>query len=113
MMGIMGNFGYDGKFLLEMGESQEWGVVGFIVGGWDIFMKSLDIVYRGMLTPLFYEDVPLLPIPPFSNVAHTPSPTPTSLSLQTLPPLHCSFCCQVFLAEWVNTPHLMCYFTQR
>ena len=41
MMGMMGNFGYDGIFLLEMGESQEWDVVGFIVGGWDIFMKSL------------------------------------------------------------------------
>ena len=43
----------DGKFLLEMG-----GKPG--MGGWEIF-KSLYMVGRGLLTPLFYD----LPPPPY------------------------------------------------
>ena len=92
--------GGDGKFLLEMGDkSQEWGD--------GKFLKSLYIVGRGVLTPLFYEDLHILPIPPFSKVVQ-PSP---KFPVTSNPHLHCSFCCHVSLAEWVITPHLMCYFT--
>ena len=92
--------GGDGKFLLEMGDkSQEWGD--------GKFLKSLYIVGRGVLTPLFYEDLHILPIPPFSKVVQ-PSP---NFPVTSNTHLHCSFCCHVSLAEWVITPHLMCYFT--
>ena len=37
--------------------SQEWGV-GFIMGDGK-FLKSIYIVGRGVLTPLFYEDPPV------------------------------------------------------
>ena len=47
------------------------------------------------MTPLIYEDPPIL-TPPFSNFVHT----------------HCSFSCLVSLPEWVIMPHLMCYLTQ-
>ena len=43
---------------------------GYNRGGDGKFLKSLDIVDRGVLNPLSYEDPPILPIPPFSNVAH-------------------------------------------
>ena len=43
---------------------------GCFVMGDGKFLKSLDIVDRGVLNPLSYEDPPILPIPPFSNVAH-------------------------------------------
>ena len=74
---------------------------------------------------------PILPTSPspFSNFV--PTPFPTSLLPPTAPPPthtqlvqphhvlntcgkpcpHCLFCCLVSLAEWVITPHLMCYFT--
>ena len=58
-MAIMG----DGKFLLKMGGRARGGGVGFIMGGMGNF-KSLDIVDRGVLTPLFYKDPTILPIPP-------------------------------------------------
>ena len=74
----------DGKFLLEMGEGKECvcvcvgggGRLGdgggvIIIGGWN---KSLDIVDRGVLTPLFHENPLILPIPPFSNVVQHPPP---------------------------------------
>ena len=32
------------------------------------------IVCRGFLTPLFYEDPPILPTPPFSNFVYPPLP---------------------------------------
>ena len=85
--------GYDGgigNFLLEMGGSQEWGfgsIMGvqtplfykipryclpppppprwFYNGRDGKSLKSLYIVGRGVLTPLFYEDLPILPIAPF------------------------------------------------
>ena len=86
-------------------------------GGWCYngedgkFLKSIDIVGRGVLTRLFYEDPTMLPIPSFSIVAHPPpSPTPNFL-VTSNPHLYHSFCCHVSLAEWVITPHLMCYFT--
>ena len=59
------------------------------------FLKSLDIVDRGVLTPLFYED------PPY--------PPQLSCHLQPPPPLFFVLSC--FFSEWVITPHLMCYFT--
>ena len=33
-------------------------------------LKSLYTVGRGVLTKLFYEELPILPIPPFSNVVY-------------------------------------------
>ena len=54
--------GGDGKFLLEIGGSQKWG--GWFYNGREDgkFLKSLYIVGRGVLTPLFYEDSPILPV---------------------------------------------------
>ena len=62
-------------------------------GGWfskarDGKFESLYIVGRGVLTPIFYEDL-------LTSNSH----------------LHCSFCCHVSLAEWVIRTHLVCYFT--
>ena len=94
-----GSNGRDGKFLLEMGGSQEWG------GG----VLSLHS-WQGVITPLFYEE-PLycLPHPPFfSNFVH--APLPHFLVTSNLHPT-CSFYYPVSLAEWVIIPHLMCYFT--
>ena len=57
-------------------------------GGWFFngrngkFLKYLDIVGRRVLTPLFYEDPPILPILLFSNAVHPQ----TSLSPPTPPP---------------------------
>ena len=70
------------------GGRQEWGG-WFYNGGGGKFLKSLKIVDRGMLTPLFYEDPPMYPISPFSNVAHPPPtslspPTPTSTVLSVV-----------------------------
>ena len=71
-----------------------------IMGGWEIFTrngrearnggdgkfsKSLDIVDRGVLIPLFYEDPTMLPIPPFSNVVHSSPQLPCHIQLP--PPL--------------------------
>ena len=39
-------------------------------GGNGKFLKYLDIVGRRVLTPLFYQDPPILPILLFSNVVH-------------------------------------------
>ena len=55
------------------------------------FLKSLYIVGRGVLTPLFYEDLPILPIAPFWNVVHPP---PQLLChLQPPPPLFSLLSC--------------------
>ena len=75
-------------------------------GGWGIFtylQLSLHSWQR-VLTPLFYEDYPL-----FFKFCPNPPLLPLPSHLQTYP--HCSFCCPVSLAEFVITPHLMCYFT--
>ena len=84
--------GRDGKFLLEMERKPGMGADGK-------FLKSLYIVARGVLTPLY------IAYPPFSIFVHPPPP------LEPNPHLHCSFCCHVSLAEWVITPLLTCYFT--
>ena len=63
--------------------------------------KIMNIVGRGVLTPLFYEDPSYI----FSNFVQPPSPVATN------PHPHCSFCCLVSMTEWVIMPHLMCYFT--
>ena len=55
-------------------------------------------------TPLFYEDPPILHNPFFKFC-----PFPPLLLPPTPPPL--SFCCLVYLAEWVIVLHLMCHFT--
>ena len=75
-------------------------------GGWGIFtylQLSLHSWQR-VLAPLFYEDYPL-----FFKFCPNPPLLPLPSHLQTYP--HCSFCCPVSLAEFVITPHLMCYFT--
>ena len=83
--------GGDGKFLLEMGGSQEWGE-WFYNRGDGKFLKSLYIVGIGVQTPLFYEDPPILPTPtPISNFVEPPS---TYLSLPTPTP--------VVLFLWLN-----------
>ena len=79
---------------------RKWGMRFFknSCNGRDVnFLKSLYIVGRVVLTPLFCEDS-LYCLPP----------SPTSLSPPTPHP-HYSFCCPVSLAEWEITPHLMCY----
>ena len=78
-----------GKFLLEMGGSREfrWGGDG---------KKSLDIVDRGVLTPLFHEKPLILPIPPFWSVFHHPQ-----LPCHLQPHFHCSFCFHVSLAHHI------------
>ena len=74
------------KFLLEIdGEARNRRVVGFIKGDGKI-LNSLYIVGKRVLTP--YKDLPILPIPPYSNVVHPlpltslspPTPTSTVLS---------------------------------
>ena len=101
--GCNGEGGGDENFLVEMGRKPG-------MGGWfynegdEKFLKRLHIVGKGVLTPLFYEDLPILPtlllffkccIPPSLQLHFpvTPNPHP-----------HCSFC---FL---VITTHLMCHF---
>ena len=60
------NWGRGGGVLLEMGGSHEWGGGSWFYNGRDgKSLKSLYIVGRGVLTPLFYEDLPILPIAPF------------------------------------------------
>ena len=96
----------DGKYLLEIGGSQEWG--GWFFNGVDgKLLKSLYIVGRGVLTSLFYEDLPYIAYPLFTNVVHPPSHFPVT----SKPHHHCSFCCHISLTKWVIMPHLMCYFT--
>ena len=72
-------------------------------GGWFYngrdgkFLKSLQIVDRGVLIPLFYED-PLYSLPSFFKFCPTPSPTslsppistPTALSVMDNMDLHTS-----------------------
>ena len=72
-------------------------------GGWFYngrdgkFLKSLQIVGRGVLIPLFYED-PLYSLPSFFKFCPTPSPTslsppistPTALSVMDNMDLHTS-----------------------
>ena len=91
--------GGDGKFLLEMGG----GVI--LKCGDGKFLKSLNIVGRGRLTPYFMKTYITYPLPSFSNFV-CPPPHPTSLSPNTY--LHCSFHCPVSLAEWVIMTHLIC-----
>ena len=66
-------------FTRNRGEARDGRAVGFAMRD-DKYLKSLDIVERGVLTPLFYEDPSILPIPPFSNVVH---PSSTSISSST------------------------------
>ena len=75
---------------------------GFIMAGDGKFLKSLYNWQRNFMKTL------LLPTPLFSNFVHIPSPPPFPVTSNHHP--KCSFCCHVFLAEWVITPHLMCYF---
>ena len=74
--------------------------VGFIMRWWEIV--SL-FTCKGVLSPLFHEPPTptILPTPLFQVLSNPPPPNPTNT--------HCSFCCSVSLAEWVITPHLMCY----
>ena len=74
-MAIMGEW----EVFTANGGSQEWGD--------GKFLKSLNIVDRGVLTPLFYEDPTILPIPPFqmlstpkTSVSHS-TPASTVLSV--------------------------------
>ena len=81
--------GGDGKFLLGMGRKPGMGGGGglFYNGGNGKFLKSLYTVCRGVLTPLFYEDAPILPTPLFSNfVQHHPLP-PLPCHPQPPPPM--------------------------
>ena len=62
-------------------------VEGLFFTGWDgKFLKSLDIVGRGVLTALFYEDPPLPTLPPFSHFVQPFSPS-LPYHLQPPPPL--------------------------
>ena len=91
-----GCHGGDGKFLLEMGGSQD--------GGDGKLLKTFYIVGRGVLT-LFYEDppptiLPTSPLPLFQNLY-----TPHAL-FSLSPPTHtATILCLVSLAELVISPH--------
>ena len=83
-----------------MKEKQSW-IPAFVVK-FRVSKKTMyiSLVGRGVLNPLFYKDPSTLPTPFFKFCPVPPSllpptPTPTAVSL----------------AEWVITPHLMCYFT--
>ena len=76
--------GVHGKFLLEMGESQEWGGGGFIMGGWEVFEVLLHSWQGGAKSPVFYED-PQYCLPSlFQILANLPAPP---CHLQPPPPL--------------------------
>ena len=94
------NGGEDGKFLLEMGERQEWGGGGFLV--------SLHSWQRGSNLP-FYEDSPIFAFPPPSRLLFQmlSNPlSPTSLSPLTSIPTVLS----VVLFLWLNgwSRHIWC-----
>ena len=95
-----------GGFFVELEEGRIW-------QEWEIFKVFFFSLLAEDANPviLWRPPPPILPTPhtPFSNFVHT-SPNPTSLSPPSPHP-HCSFCCHFCLAEWVITPHLMCYFT--
>ena len=87
--------GGNGKFLLEMGGSQEFGGGGgggFKRGGGKL-LKVLYIIGRGVLTPLLYEDVHHIAYPlHFFQILSTPPPY---FSVLSSPHSHCSSCCAV------------------
>ena len=88
-----------GWFLLEMGGSQRF--FGFIMWG---MIKSPYIISRGVLTPLFYEDSPILPPPhPFSSFV---PPPPTPLSPLTSTPTVLSVVLFLWLNVWSH--HIWC-----
>ena len=100
--------GGDGKFLLEVRGKPGMGG-GVVLQWWDgKLLKSLYIIDRGVLTPLFYEDSPLHCITSLFQVL---SNSPTYFPVLCNPYSHCSFCCPVSLAEWAISSHLMCYST--
>ena len=88
-----------GKFLLEIGGSQEWGGGGggLVYNGRDgKLLKSLCIVDRGVLKSLFYKDFPYIAYPPFFlNFVHPP---PTSLS----PPTYNPTALSAVMFIWLN-----------
>ena len=102
-MALMG--GRDGKFLLEMGERQEWGGGGG--GAVGKFLVSLHSWQRGSNLP-FYEDSPILLPPPsrllFQMLSNPLSPT--SLS----PPTSIPTVLSVVLFLWLNgwSRHIWC-----
>ena len=65
-----------------------------------LYTSTCIIVGRRVLTPLFYEDPPILPTPPFSNFIQ---PHPLSCRLQPPPP-------SVALFLWLNgwSRHIWC-----
>ena len=74
-------------------------------GGGGKFLKSLYMVGRKVLTPLFHEDPspPILPTPLFQILSYPLSP---HFSVTSNPQPHCSFCCPASLAEWGITLHM-------
>ena len=73
--------GYNGGWEIitsNEGEARNGGQELILKWGDGKFLKSLYRVGRGVLTPLFYEDPVILPIPPFPNVVH-PSQIPCLL----------------------------------
>ena len=86
------------------GVSQEWGV-WFYNGRLEIFKVFLHSWQRGA-NPLILWRPPILPICPFSNFIH---PLP-HFPVTSNPHLHCSFCCNVSLPEWVMgwSYHIWC-----
>ena len=95
-------------FTRSEGEARNGGG-GVVLQWWDgKLLKSLYIIDRGVLTPLFYEDSPLHCITSLFQVL---SNSPTYFPVLCNPYSHCSFCCPVSLAEWAISSHLMCYST--
>ena len=65
---------------------------------------NLCIVGREVVTPIFYEDPPILPTTLLKFLSKPP-PFPVASNLHP----HCSFCCLVSLAEWVIAPVMWIY----
>ena len=71
--------GGEEKFLLEMGACQEWGVSCFFNGRMGIkFFKISLHSWQRVVTPLFYKDLPILPITSPFSILPTYLPPPTS-----------------------------------
>ena len=72
----------------------------FYNAGYGKFLKFLDIVDRGVLTPLLYEDLPILPFPLFQMLS-TPPPPQFPCHLQPPPTLFFLLSC---FFSWMGDP---------
>ena len=106
-MALMGGGGGWKIFTINRGGARNGGI-GFIMAGDVEYLVSLQSWQRGSKPPFLLRPPYIAYPPPFPNFVQPPFPHfPVTSNLHP----NCSFCCSVSLAEWVITPHLMCYFT--